>query len=248
MHIPSFPSSPSLQAFVVSDVHILLFLLAAFIVLALTHAFAKVTSARLFGLYATKSVASTSHQGATSASEKSSAATTRVWAWANGFSMKFESLPITLETHSFARGPPVVGAGVGVINNSEHGAPSVDAPTMSETRHGQSQPALIQPKLAKSWYIQQQAKQMRNHGSRSAPSFEHPVAAVYQSELPVSMAKMIMSRHTHRRPQGPTRRSASLPPSRRREALPSDVIVQDELASGSDIQPSEANPPSMCMV
>jgi hypothetical protein len=45
------------------------------------------------------------------------------------------------------------------------------------------------------------------------PRIEAPLPAIYESETPVSMAKMIMSRHTHR---GPTpRRSPSMPASRR---------------------------------
>ncbi|KAE9402720.1 hypothetical protein BT96DRAFT_974132 [Gymnopus androsaceus JB14] len=54
---------------------------------------------------------------------------------------------------------------------------------------------------------------------RSGPAFEQPLPAIYQSKEPVSMAKMIMSRHTFRRPSHPnqshtpsSRRSTSLPP------------------------------------
>ncbi|KAF5350472.1 hypothetical protein D9756_008629 [Leucocoprinus leucothites] len=70
-----------------------------------------------------------------------------------------------------------------------------------------------QPPAAQSW----------QPGRRSGPAFEHPLPAMYQSEEPVSMAKMIMSRHTFRKPaQRPppkpktgsqmqyTRRSASM--------------------------------------
>ncbi|KAF9460381.1 hypothetical protein BDZ94DRAFT_1238466 [Collybia nuda] len=35
---------------------------------------------------------------------------------------------------------------------------------------------------------------------RGGPAFESPIPAIYQSEVPVSMAKMIMSRHTYRKP------------------------------------------------
>jgi len=38
------------------------------------------------------------------------------------------------------------------------------------------------------------------HGKRTGPAFEHPLPAIYETEVPVSMAKMIMSRHTTRRP------------------------------------------------
>lgn len=37
-------------------------------------------------------------------------------------------------------------------------------------------------------------------GRRVGPSFDHPLPAVYQTDVPVSMAKMIMSRHTFRKP------------------------------------------------
>ncbi|KAF9078470.1 hypothetical protein BDP27DRAFT_1309625 [Rhodocollybia butyracea] len=54
---------------------------------------------------------------------------------------------------------------------------------------------------------------------RSRPTFEQPLPAIYQSKEPVSMAKMIMSRHTFRRPSQSQRisvvprRSTSLPPA-----------------------------------
>ncbi|KAF7762093.1 hypothetical protein Agabi119p4_8686 [Agaricus bisporus var. burnettii] len=35
---------------------------------------------------------------------------------------------------------------------------------------------------------------------RTGPAFESPLPAMYQTDVPVSMAKMIMSRHTFRRP------------------------------------------------
>jgi len=37
-------------------------------------------------------------------------------------------------------------------------------------------------------------------GRRSGPAFEQPLPAMYQTDVPVSMAKMIMSRHTFRKP------------------------------------------------
>ncbi|TFK61441.1 hypothetical protein BDN72DRAFT_460131 [Pluteus cervinus] len=56
---------------------------------------------------------------------------------------------------------------------------------------------------------------------RGAPIFEGPVPAIYQTEVPVSMAKMIMSRHTFRRPNGarpppPTNSTVPVHPSSRR--------------------------------
>ncbi|KAJ3575668.1 hypothetical protein NP233_g949 [Leucocoprinus birnbaumii] len=47
---------------------------------------------------------------------------------------------------------------------------------------------------------QRPAAQPWQPGRRSGPAFEHPPAAMYQTEEPVSMAKMIMSRHTFRKP------------------------------------------------
>ncbi|KAL9709230.1 hypothetical protein Ac2012v2_007584 [Leucoagaricus gongylophorus] len=44
-------------------------------------------------------------------------------------------------------------------------------------------------------------------GRRKGPAFEHPLPAMFQSDEPVSMAKMIMSRHTFRKP-------AQRPPAR----------------------------------
>ncbi|KAK7460928.1 hypothetical protein VKT23_008856 [Stygiomarasmius scandens] len=50
---------------------------------------------------------------------------------------------------------------------------------------------------------------------RGGPTFEQPMASIYQSQEPISMAKIIMSRHTFRRPTPkPSRRATSLPPSR----------------------------------
>jgi hypothetical protein len=43
---------------------------------------------------------------------------------------------------------------------------------------------------------------------RRSPGFEPPLPALYDTQLPISMAKMIMSRHTYRRP------SLSRPPPR----------------------------------
>jgi len=45
------------------------------------------------------------------------------------------------------------------------------------------------------------------------PAFVAPLPAIYQSDVPVSMAKMIMSRHNYRRPTPP--RKVSTPAPRR---------------------------------
>jgi len=60
---------------------------------------------------------------------------------------------------------------------------------------------------------------------RSGPAFDRPIPAIYQSKEPVSMAKMIMSRHTFRRPSQSNRitvaprRSTSLPPASRPQQM-----------------------------
>ncbi|KAF9485547.1 hypothetical protein BDN70DRAFT_890142 [Pholiota conissans] len=60
----------------------------------------------------------------------------------------------------------------------------------------------------------QQAQQMQQTGRRSpGPAFDHPLPALYQTGTPVSMAKMIMSRHTFRRP------TARPPPVRNSNAV-----------------------------
>ncbi|KXN81204.1 hypothetical protein AN958_05785 [Leucoagaricus sp. SymC.cos] len=46
-------------------------------------------------------------------------------------------------------------------------------------------------------------------GRRSGPAFERPVPTMYQTDVPMSMAKMIMSRHTFRKP---TQRPPPRPP------------------------------------
>ncbi|KAJ7291580.1 hypothetical protein C8J57DRAFT_1492042 [Mycena rebaudengoi] len=44
----------------------------------------------------------------------------------------------------------------------------------------------------------------------AVPPVECPPAAIYESQTPVSMEKMIMSRHTLRRPASAPRRASSL--------------------------------------
>jgi len=74
----------------------------------------------------------------------------------------------------------------------------INGVSMSETERG--------------WQPQQQ------RGRRPGPAFEHPLPALYQSDVPVSMAKMIMSRHTFRRPTSrpPPARTTSAPQYQRR--------------------------------
>jgi hypothetical protein len=51
------------------------------------------------------------------------------------------------------------------------------------------------------WTTQQEGLRIQlPQGKRTGPAFERPLPAIYQTEVPVSMAKMIMSRHTFRRP------------------------------------------------
>ncbi|KAF9011733.1 hypothetical protein BDQ17DRAFT_785130 [Cyathus striatus] len=50
---------------------------------------------------------------------------------------------------------------------------------------------------------QQPMQQVQSWQSRRGPAFERPLPAIYQTEVPASMAKMIMSRHTFRRPSSP---------------------------------------------
>jgi len=57
---------------------------------------------------------------------------------------------------------------------------------------------------------------------RPGPAFDRPLPAVYQSDMPVSMAKMIMSRHTFRRP------SSRPPPAR-----PATIQIQVQRRPGS---------------
>ncbi|KAF8184440.1 hypothetical protein BJ912DRAFT_527257 [Pholiota molesta] len=63
---------------------------------------------------------------------------------------------------------------------------------MSQQQQGQQQVQMQQHGVGQ----QQQQSGRRSPG----PAFDHPLPALYQSGTPVSMAKMIMSRHTFRRP------------------------------------------------
>ncbi|GLB39683.1 hypothetical protein LshimejAT787_0701930 [Lyophyllum shimeji] len=65
---------------------------------------------------------------------------------------------------------------------------------------------------------------------RGGPTFETPLPALYQSDVPVSMAKMIMSRHTYRKP-------TNRPPAR---ALPPPTRTQAPTPASSS-----SHPPSM---
>ncbi|KDR80890.1 hypothetical protein GALMADRAFT_135978 [Galerina marginata CBS 339.88] len=63
------------------------------------------------------------------------------------------------------------------------------------------------------WQAPPPQMQQVQPGRRQGPAFEHPLPALYNTEVPVSMAKMIMSRHTFRRP-------ASRPPPVRNPNAP----------------------------
>ncbi|KAF9528909.1 hypothetical protein CPB83DRAFT_835397 [Crepidotus variabilis] len=82
------------------------------------------------------------------------------------------------------------------------------AQSMSETERGR-------------WTSQPQSSRTQTRSGR--PAFQHPQPAIYQSDVPVSMAKMIMSRHTFRRPSSrpPPVRNANAPQFQRK--LPSMV-------------------------
>ncbi|KAG6827716.1 hypothetical protein H0H92_010689 [Tricholoma furcatifolium] len=67
-------------------------------------------------------------------------------------------------------------------------------------------------------------------GRRGGPAFETPLPAIYQSSEPLSMAKMIMSRHTYRRP-------SSRPPART-VAPPAPIPVPPPVPSSSTPPPS----------
>ncbi|KAK2460874.1 hypothetical protein APHAL10511_007344 [Amanita phalloides] len=60
---------------------------------------------------------------------------------------------------------------------------------------------------------------------RAGPAFETPLPAMYQTEVPASMAKIIMSRHTYRRPtpRPPSRSSSPSPQVQISKRLPSPV-------------------------
>ncbi|CAA7265237.1 unnamed protein product [Cyclocybe aegerita] len=85
------------------------------------------------------------------------------------------------------------------------GAPS--SPSMSEAGRGR-------------WGSPQQYQHI-SQGRRPGPAFETPLPALYQSEVPVSMAKMIMSRHTFRRPTSrpPPVRSTNAPQYQKRPSM-----------------------------
>lgn len=119
--------------------------------------------------------------------KSSSSSIWRLFAW-EGLPV---SLPITLTAPLNAT---TVGRGVGVTA----GIPPVlsSPPRSSVANHARSQ-----SEKPVSWH-------------RCGPSFEQPVPAIYQSQEPLSMAKLIMSRHTFRRPTPkPPKRSVSVPPT-----------------------------------
>lgn len=58
-----------------------------------------------------------------------------------------------------------------------------------------------------------------NWQRRSRPEFDAPPFAVYESQVPLSMAKIIMSRHTVRRPNLNRPRPAVQPPARRLHSM-----------------------------
>ncbi|KAG7095638.1 hypothetical protein E1B28_006361 [Marasmius oreades] len=102
------------------------------------------------------------------------------------------SLPITLTTPP---NPTIIGRGVGVksVTSLIASPPPPRLPTSNHTRS-------------------QKEQAMSFH--RRGPTFEQPLPAIYQSQEPLSMAKLIMSRHTLRRPSPKSlKRSSSAPPT-----------------------------------
>ncbi|KAF8624688.1 hypothetical protein AX17_007019 [Amanita inopinata Kibby_2008] len=62
--------------------------------------------------------------------------------------------------------------------------------------------------------LQQPSLQVWQQTRRAGPAFESPLPAMYQTDVPASMAKMIMSRHTYRKPaqRPPPRTTSTIPP------------------------------------
>ncbi|ESK87987.1 hypothetical protein Moror_10834 [Moniliophthora roreri MCA 2997] len=129
-------------------------------------------------------------QGTTQLEQKSSSRRLFIW----------DGLPLSLPVTLTAPRNTTVGKGVGVsasvapVSRTSSPPPPPPPPPRGPINQSQPQPVMSQ--------------------SRRGPSFEQPLPAIYQSQEPISMAKMIMSRHTFRRPgQKMPRRSASAPPT-----------------------------------
>ncbi|KAJ8700601.1 hypothetical protein PTI98_003614 [Pleurotus ostreatus] len=233
MRIPSFPSTRSLENIHVDiNAQLLVVVAASLVLLVLFRAVSSIPRWLRLSSKSSLQVSSRDNEKASSGSEKQSrepsAKGFKSWRWSSGFGfgLELESFPIALNsTHKLGWTPPVLGSGAGVLNSKLFAA----MPTENSPTAGHSQPAhLIQPKLAKNWFKQHgknlrvQTESASAASRRTQNAFETPLPAVYQSVKPVSMAKMIMSRHTYRRPTaGSPRRTPLLPSSRRKDIRPS---------------------------
>ncbi|KAF7440131.1 hypothetical protein PC9H_000475 [Pleurotus ostreatus] len=206
MRIPSFPSTRSLENIHVDiNAQLLVVVAASLVLLVLFRAVSSIPRWLRLSSKSSLQVSSRDNEKASSGSEKQSrepsAKGFKSWRWSSGFGfgLELESFPIALNsTHKLGWTPPVLGSGAGVLNSKLFAA----MPTENSPTAGHSQPAhLIQPKLAKNWFKQHgknlrvQTESASAASRRTQNAFETPLPAVYQSVKPVSMAKMIMSRH-----------------------------------------------------
>ncbi|KAG2007011.1 hypothetical protein CC2G_014739 [Coprinopsis cinerea AmutBmut pab1-1] len=87
---------------------------------------------------------------------------------------------------------------------------------------------------------------MSQVGRRTGPAFDRPLPTLYESDIPVSMAKMIMSRHTFRRPSSrppPARSASSIQIQRKTPMLPPQA--SSSLSRPATLPPSRSpSPPS----
>ncbi|KAF8625083.1 hypothetical protein AX15_005564 [Amanita polypyramis BW_CC] len=123
--------------------------------------------------------------------------------WGSGLLGWFKwekTLPVSLSgapRSSVVKGSAVPPArGPAVVMRQVH----MSAPPRPGSETSQQPPSAPHPNRGQTW------QQVR----RSGPAFETPVPTLYQTDVPASMAKIIMSRHTYRKP---TQRSPSRSPS-----------------------------------
>ncbi|KAF8646661.1 hypothetical protein AX16_007159 [Volvariella volvacea WC 439] len=132
------------------------------------------------------------------------------WGWFTWESLP--ALPVSLtvpESHNNR----VIGQGVGLMNTINR----------TSSRSSASTPPPPPPPASSSTRQQQQNSVHVQSLRRGAPVFDRPLPSIYQTQVPMSMAKIIMSRHTHRRPGAvrpppPTNSTVPLHPSSRRHA------------------------------
>ncbi|KAJ7604672.1 hypothetical protein DFH06DRAFT_1253796 [Mycena polygramma] len=74
---------------------------------------------------------------------------------------------------------------------------------------------------------------------RARANIEAPLPAIYESQTPVSMAKMIMSRHTYRRPTPPS--PAPAPAPKRSASAPSPASSSSAAGRRPPSPPTEGN-------